>query len=194
MHETLTVIHWPDPRLKQRARPVTAFDAGLQALIDRMFVVMREEKGVGLAAPQLGIDLQLFVINPTGEPADDFVYINPQLSDPSGHEIDEEGCLSLPGIRVDVERDLTLSIEAQDAAGKSFTQTATGYLARIWQHEYDHLIGTLLLDRMGPTARLLHRKKIRDMEDAWAKAHPVPAPVKQSQAARRPLKASGRRK
>lgn len=194
MHETLTVIHWPDPRLKQRAAPVTTFDADLEALIARMFELMRAEKGVGLAAPQLGVGLQLFVVNPTGDPEDDAVYINPQLSEPDGRETDEEGCLSLPGVRVDVERDLTLTIAAQDAKGRPFTETETGYVARIWQHEYDHLIGTLLLDRMGPTARLLHRKKIREMEEVWEKAHPTPPPVKSAKPARKPLRAANRRK
>ena len=192
MYDQLSVIHWPDPRLKQRAAEVTDFGADLASLVARMFVVMREEKGVGLAAPQLGVGLRVFVLNPSGDPADDAVYVNPVLSDGLDRETDEEGCLSLPGIRIDVERDVTLTISAQDLTGTRFSQTASGYLARIWQHEYDHLIGTLLLDRMGPTAKLLNRKKIREMEAIWAEAHPAPANT--GKPAKRAGRITGKRK
>jgi peptide deformylase len=177
--ETLKVIHWPDPRLKKPALPVKPdeFGEGLRALISRMFILMREDKGVGLAAPQVGVLKRVFVINPTGKEGDDQVYINPLLSDPEGSESGEEGCLSIPGVKAEILRDLKLTITAQDLDGKTFTQTEEGYVARIWQHEFDHLNGTLLIDRMGAVARMQARKKLRDLEEKWEAAHP-PAPKK----------------
>src|SRR4051794_24643770 len=98
MFEDLKIIQYPDPRLKKLSADVTTFDERLKALAARMFELMREEKGVGLAAPQVGENVRMFVMNATGEPADDRVYVNPVLSDPIGEEEAEEGCLSLPDI------------------------------------------------------------------------------------------------
>lgn len=173
--ESLKVIHWPDPRLKKMAQEVKPgeFGEGLRALVNRMLTLMREDKGVGLAAPQVGVLKRVFVINPTGKEGDDRVYINPLLSDPEGTESGEEGCLSIPGVKADILRDLKLTITAQDLDGKTFTQTEEGYVARIWQHEFDHLNGTLLIDRMGAVARMQNRKKLKSLEDKYeSKAAP----------------------
>ncbi|HEV7301185.1 MAG TPA: peptide deformylase [Tepidisphaeraceae bacterium] len=168
MYDHLTIIKYPDPRLKRIAKPVQQFDDDLRALVDRMFTLMRAAKGVGLAAPQVGVDLRLFVMNATGEPDGDRVYINPVLSEASGAEEDEEGCLSLPTIYIQVVRDVTLHMAAQDAEGKPFEEDATGFVARVWQHETDHLNGVMLTDRMGPVAKLTFRKKLKDMEQDYA--------------------------
>jgi peptide deformylase len=168
----LQIIVYPDPRLKKRSKPIEKFDAELTALANRMFDLMREAKGVGLAAPQVGINLQLFVMNPTGKPVDDRVYINPSLSEASGEETEEEGCLSLPEIRIDVSRSKILRMEAKDLKGEPILEEATGYIARIWQHEFDHLQGTMLTDRMGPVDRLKYRKAIKELEEIYEKAHP----------------------
>lgn len=170
--ESLQIIHFPDPRLKKQAQPVlqSEFGPALKAVVDRMFTLMRQDNGVGLAAPQVGLLKRLFVMNHTGKEGDDRVYINPTLSDPEGHDKGEEGCLSLPGIRADILRDLALTITAQDVDGKTFTERAEGYQARVWQHEFDHLNGTLLLDRMGPVARMQCRKKVKELEEKFAKA------------------------
>jgi peptide deformylase len=146
------------------------FGPGLQAFVDRLLVLMREDGGVGLAAPQVGVLKRVFVMNHTGKEGDDRVYINPVLADPEGTERGEEGCLSLPGIRAEVIRDYKLTITAQDVSGKPIKETAEGYLARVWQHEFDHLNGTLLLDRMGPVARMQCRKKVRELEEKFAKS------------------------
>lgn len=174
MYENLAIIHFPDPRLKKPSIPVERFDDRLRLLANRMLELMRQHKGVGLAAPQVGINVRLFVMNPTGQEQDNRVYVNPVLSQADGEEEGEEGCLSLPGIYIPVIRFRTLHIHAQDAEGHPFDQQESGYLARIWQHETDHLNGTLLTDRMGAVARLAHRRKLKELEEAYAKAHPAP--------------------
>lgn len=172
MYENLTIIRWPDPRLKKHSKPVEKFDDRLHLLAKRMIELMRESKGVGLAAPQVGLNIRLFVMNPTGQEQDDRVYVNPVLTEGEGEEEAEEGCLSLPGIYVPVARFKTLRIQAQDIEGNPIDQLETGYLARIWQHETDHLNGTLLTDRMGTVARLTNRKKLKELEAEYLKTHP----------------------
>jgi peptide deformylase len=175
MPEPLQIIFWPDPRLKRISQPVKVFDQGLRDLAARMFELMRENKGVGLAAPQVGQNIRLFVMNPTGLPADDLVYINPVLSDADGEEEDEEGCLSLPDIRIQVLRNKLMRIAAFDLDGKPFEQVQSGFPARVWQHEFDHLNGVMLTDRMGPMAKMSNRRKLKELEEQYAKDHPEPA-------------------
>ncbi len=129
---------------------------------------MREAKGVGLAAPQVGQNLRLFISNHTQKPEDDRVYINPVLFDAEGEETAQEGCLSLPNINVDVVRAKSARIRAKDLSGNPIEQFETGYVARIWQHELDHLNGILLIDRMGPTAKMENRKIIKELEEKYA--------------------------
>lgn len=175
MFEALKVIYYPDPRLRKISARVDQFDERLKALASRMLELMREHKGVGLAAPQVGENIQLFVLNPTGDPADDRVYINPTLSEPEGGEEEaEEGCLSLPDIHAMVWRTKTLRIDAQDLDGKLFHDIQSGYLARIWQHEFDHLNGTMITDRMGAVAKMAAKKKLKELEEEYARLHPKP--------------------
>jgi peptide deformylase len=172
MFEDLKIIYWPDPRLLKKSKPVVVFDESLQALAQRMLVLMREARGVGLAAPQVGLNLRLFVMNHTGEPAGERVYVNPDLLDPDGREEAEEGCLSLPGLHVNVMRHKSIRMVAQDLAGNPIEQRETGYPARIWQHETDHLNGTLLTHRMGPVAKMANRKLLKELEEEYAETHP----------------------
>src|SRR5512145_1810750 len=118
MFQDLKIIQYPDPRLKKKSKPVEAFDDNLRQLAARMLELMREAKGVGLAAPQVGENIRLFVMNPTGEPGDDRVYVNPVLTEAEGEEEAEEGCLSLPGIHVNVVRSRQVRMQAQDLEGK----------------------------------------------------------------------------
>src|SRR5437764_11621346 len=115
MFEDLQIIHYPDPRLRKVSEPVTVFDERVSALAAKMFELMRASKGVGLAAPQVGENIRLFVANPTGEANDDRIYVNPMLSEPdNGEEEGEEGCLSLPEINAKIMRTKSLKIDAQD--------------------------------------------------------------------------------
>jgi len=170
MPDALKIIVYPDPRLKKMSEPVTRFDANLRDLVVEMFNLMREAHGVGLAAPQVGTNVRLFVMNATGEAGDDHVFINPVLSNGDGQEEAEEGCLSLPDIRIKVIRDKRITIKAQDLEGQTFERSAEGFIPRVWQHEFDHLNGIMLTDRMGPVAKMTHRKKLKELEDLYRKA------------------------
>lgn len=175
MESSLHIIRYPDPRLRAPSRPVEQFDPGLAALARRMLELMREAKGVGLAAPQVGVNLRLFVMNHSGKPEDDHVYVNPVLSEAEGEEESEEGCLSLPDINIPVWRARTVRLQARDLDGNRVDQTETGYIARIWQHETDHLDGILLLDKMTPVQKLSLRRQIRAMEESFEKSRRAPA-------------------
>ena len=170
MYEDLKIIEYPDPRLRKASKPLEQIDASIEALAKRMLELMRQSKGVGLAAPQVGVNVRLFVMNPTPDPANDRVYINPELSEAEGSEEDEEGCLSLPGISARVVRDKTVRIRAKDLKGNDIDQTASGYEARVWQHEFDHLNGTLIIDRMGTVAKMTAKKTLKELEEKFKPA------------------------
>jgi peptide deformylase len=176
MFEDLKIIFYPDPRLKRMSQPVDVFDEPLRALANRMLELMREAKGVGLAAPQVGENIRLFVMNATQEPGDDRVYVNPVLSDAEGEEEAEEGCLSLPGIHINVLRSKQIRMQAQDLDGKPIDQVANGLVSRIWQHETDHLNGTLLTDRMGAVAKMANRRILNELTEQYEALHPPPPP------------------
>jgi peptide deformylase len=166
--ESLQVVIWPDPRLLKMSRPVTVFDDRLRQFAARMTELMHKEDGVGLAAPQVGVNLRLFVASPTGKPEDDKVYVNPVLSDEEGEEEAEEGCLSLPEIRIKVVRPTKrVRIQAQDLSGQPFEQAGEGFVTRVWQHETDHLNGVLILNWMGPVAKMQHRKQLKALEEEY---------------------------
>jgi peptide deformylase len=167
MADEIQIIHYPDPRLKKVSAPVTQFDEGLRELAARMFALMRAAKGVGLAAPQVGRNIRLFVMNATGNPEDDRAYVNPQLSDLAGDEEGEEGCLSIPDLHIKVVRGRSAQIQALDLEGNPIEQAGEGYVARIWQHETDHLNGILLTDRMGPVAKIANRGLLRELEEKY---------------------------
>jgi len=156
--EKLRILHYPDPRLRQRCATVTEFDDSLARLAARMLELMRQARGVGLAAPQVGILIRMFVMNPTGEPDDDRVYVNPELRDATGSEVAEEGCLSIPDVHVQVRRATRCRLVAQDLSGRPVERIGEGLEARIWQHEIDHTNGILILDRMGPSDAIAVRR------------------------------------
>lgn len=165
---------------------VGAADGGLgvsaevKAVAERMIEMMYAEEGIGLAAPQVGVSWRLFVVDIPetekrhAEPADGElpsatsgpeVYINPVISEPSGPlEKSEEGCLSLPEIRGDVQRPRDVTISAIGLDGKPFTRRGTGLLARCWQHELDHLDGVLIIDRFTQSSRIRTRSAVRQLE------------------------------
>ena len=169
MPQDLKIVLYPDPRLKKISTPISTFDTALHELAIEMLKIMRQEKGVGLAAPQIGQNIRLFVMNATGEPQDDRVYVNPVLTEAAGDEEAEEGCLSIPELRVNVVRSRSLRMQAKDLEGNPIDQAADGYVARIWQHETDHLNGILLTDRMGPVAKIRNRALLKELEEKFRK-------------------------
>jgi peptide deformylase len=162
--DKLAIVHYPDPILKKTCTPVTAFGPDIKALADRMLTLMKEGRGVGLAAPQVGLSLRLFVCNPTGEPEDDMVCVNPEFVELNGAEEKEEGCLSLPGLGVNMRRATRAVMRFCDADGQVREQEGEDLLARIWQHESDHLDGRLITDNMSATDEISNRRAIKQLE------------------------------
>lgn len=165
--EQLHIVHYPDPRLREQCKPVTQFDDALAALAVRMLQLMHEARGVGLAAPQVGILQRIFVMNHTGEPEDDRIIINPVLHNPHGAAESTEGCLSIPGVSVKVRRAERILLTGQDLRGQPVEVPTEDLQARVCQHETDHLNGILIVDRMGPTDRIATRKTLRVLENTY---------------------------
>ncbi|MDQ4030161.1 MAG: peptide deformylase [Actinomycetota bacterium] len=142
-----------DPVLRMKARPVEAFDADLAKLVERMKRLMADAQGVGLAATQVGILQRIAVIQPANE-EEPRVLVNPEIvARGAGKETDDEGCLSLQGVLVPVERDLHVTVAAKDESGADLRLELEALTARVAQHELDHLDGILVLDRTTPEAR-----------------------------------------
>ena len=160
-----TILHYPDKRLRQPAEPVTDFGPEFQKLIDDMAETMYAAPGVGLAAPQIGVPLRIFVVDTAtdeDEPSDFRVFANPEIVKMQGTTIFTEGCLSFPGAREDIERGEVVTARAQDRHGEWFEITAEGLLAIAIQHEKDHLDGKLMIDRLGLLRkRVLHRQMLK---------------------------------
>ena len=165
--DNLEIIHWPDPRLKVAGKRVEVFDDGLKALAERMIELMYQANGVGLAAPQLGLDLQLFVARVPEQMDQPRVYVNAELVERGGTLTSEEGCLSVPGITVKTKRTGKIGIRAQDLKGKYFEQEADELLSRVWQHENDHCNGVVIVDRMSRLQRISSRRAMRELEEAY---------------------------
>ena len=145
-----------DPVLRAKAEPVTEITPELKQLIDDMFDTMYAEEGVGLAAPQVGISQRIIVVDPHEDETPRFALVNPVLLE-AGKETDrgEEGCLSIPGLKEIVERPFAVTVEGQLPDGTTRRIEATGLLARILQHEIDHLDGIMFIDRISPLKRKL---------------------------------------
>jgi peptide deformylase len=167
---SLEIIQYPHPTLRHKSKPLKRVDAELRNIIAGMFDLMYEHEGVGLAANQVDLPYRLFVANVEGDrdaKVLECVFINPILSGGRGQVEDEEGCLSLPGIRAPVTRNETIKIQAYDLAGNEITGEVDGLMARIVQHETDHLDGTLFIDRLAPTQLAAVRDKLEEFELAF---------------------------
>lgn len=191
--DSLSIRFYPERILRQRSKPVAEVTDEIRAVARRMIEIMREEEGIGLAANQVGLALRIFVADvppSTGEPpagagaervsdheerridadppgATDGarIYINPRIVKYEGDLVGrDEGCLSLPEITGEVRRPPIVTIEALGPDGVTFTERAGGLLARCWQHEIDHLDGTLIIDRFTQVSRIKNRTAIRELE------------------------------
>ncbi|HEV2299382.1 MAG TPA: peptide deformylase [Candidatus Acidoferrales bacterium] len=154
--------------LEQPTKPVEKFDDALVQLTNDMFESMYAAQGVGLAATQIGLNLNLAVIDVTSgkNPEAKLVLANPVILHTEGEQREEEGCLSIPGFRGNVLRPLYVTVRAQDAAGKDFEMKGEGLLARAFCHEIDHLHGTLFINHLSPLKRNLIKRKIRKLTKA----------------------------
>jgi len=159
------ILHYPDKRLRIPGKPVTDFGPEFQKLIDDMAETMYAAPGVGLAAPQIGVALRVFIVDTaTGEdePSDLRVFANPEILDRQETILFDEGCLSFPGAREEVERAERVRVRAQDRHGQTFELETDGLLAIAIQHENDHLEGKLMIDKLGVLRRrLLHRAMLK---------------------------------
>jgi len=160
----LTIIKYPDARLKEVSRPVTKFDGELHKLLDAMAVTMYGANGVGLAAIQVGQPLRLFLADISWSEDDGskklYEIINPKLHDGEGKIVFEEGCLSVPGVTEEVTRKNHIVVDYQDRNGNPQQLVAEGLLAVALQHENDHLDGILFVDRLSPLKRRFVKRKL----------------------------------
>lgn len=149
----LTILEYPDPQLRLQAKSITRFDAELRTLVADMFETMYAAPGIGLAATQVGVQLQLFVADLSEEKNQPLVFINPKLLEQRGIEEMEEGCLSFPGFYAKVQRANEVVVSAQDLDGNEFQVDTGDLLAVCIQHEMDHLKGKLFVDYLSPLKR-----------------------------------------
>lgn len=173
--EQPALVHYPAPVLRRPAAAVTVFDAALAAFCQRMFQVMEDERGVGLAAPQVGVSRRIFVTDHArkkdGESSCPRVWINPRIVEPEGMTVYEEGCLSFPGIYAKVKRHDRFTIHWQDIDGTERSEKldvgAGQFLGIVVQHELDHLDGTVFIDHLTAVQLGLVRRRLRDLEKAY---------------------------
>jgi peptide deformylase len=164
------IVKFGDPVLETPAETVTVFDAELTKLLDDMFVSMYEARGVGLAAPQIGLSQRIAVVDVSfkEDPKQKIVLINPEILHKEGRHSQSEGCLSIPDFRENVTRANKVTVRAQNADGKWFEKTGEGLLARAFLHETDHLNGKLYISHISALKRDLMKRKIRKLIKAHA--------------------------
>ncbi|MBI3722560.1 peptide deformylase [bacterium] len=184
----LDLILYPDPRLRKVSEPVKAVTPELLARVRDMFPVMYEAKGIGLAAPQVGWNVRLFLMNVSGEPQDEIVLLNPVVVESSkAFAKMEEGCLSLPEIRGQLERPARLKVQARAVTGAALRAAgsklegvpvedveieADGLVARCIQHEMDHLNGVLIIDLFSPAKKQAIKARLRELESEFKEQVP----------------------
>ena len=162
------ILTYGAPELEKESREVTVFDEELQQLAEDMLETMYAAPGVGLAAPQVGVNVRLIVVDITAgeEEGHQTVLVNPEVVERGGPQKEEEGCLSFPGITASVDRPEEVLVKGHDLSGNRVTVEADGLLARALCHEIDHLDGVLLIDRVSALKRDMIRRRIRKLKKA----------------------------
>lgn len=165
-YEKCRMTYYPAQVLAGPAQPIDKIDDDVRRLADKMIDIMVQNKGVGLAAPQVGVPLRIFVISLDGSRGAARVYINPTVT-PTTTELQstEEGCLSVPGIYTKIRRFKECSVTATDLEGREFTEHGEGLHAKALQHEYDHIEGTTIVNRMAQTAKIAHRRQLKKLRE-----------------------------
>jgi peptide deformylase len=164
------ITHYPADVLAQPAKPVEKIDDDIRQLVEKMTEIMRANKGVGFAAPQAGVPLRLFIVSLDGSKENVRAYINPTVTPvvdkgSASFQENEEGCLSVPGIYMKIRRYKKCTVTATDLLGNEFTEEAEGLYARCLQHEYDHIEGTTIVNRMSATAKIVHRRQLKKLSE-----------------------------
>ena len=167
--DQLEIIHYPHPTLRYQSKPLVRVDATLKQAILAMFPLMYEAKGIGLAANQVNVPLRFFIVNLAADPdqGEELIFINPVLSKPKGMDEKEEGCLSIPGVNAFVKRPERIHIQAYDLSGRLINETVDGLLARVIQHETDHLDGVLFTDKLSETGTMAVADELGELEIAF---------------------------
>jgi peptide deformylase len=156
----LTILEFPDPRLRKKAVPVDVVDDELRALVDDMFETMYAAPGIGLAATQVDVHRRLLVADVSSDKSDPHVFINPEILEKDGVTVTEEGCLSVPGYYEEVKRADHIRVRYLDREGRECESEFEGLLAVCVQHEIDHLDGKLFVDYLSEAKRSRIRKKL----------------------------------
>jgi peptide deformylase len=156
----LTILRYPDKRLRTKASPVEVIDERIHNILDDMLETMYEAPGIGLAATQVNIHQQIVVIDISEEKNDPLILINPVITHKEGEEVSEEGCLSVPAYYAEVQRADSVTVKALNREGKEFELNADGLLAVCIQHELDHLKGKLFVDYLSPLKQQRLQKKL----------------------------------
>jgi peptide deformylase len=162
-------MHYPAEVLAKPACTIEKIDGNIRQLAEKMTDIMLENKGVGLAGPQVGVPLRIFIISLDATREAVKVYINPTVTPIGEFESLEEGCLSVPEVVTRIRRYKKCKVTATDLEGNEFTEEAEGLYARALQHEYDHIEGMTIADRMGQTARITHRKQLKKLREGHEK-------------------------
>lgn len=163
--EKCTITHYPASVLGRPAEPVAEIGEMIHRLVDKMTDIMIENKGIGLAAPQAGVGLRLFIVSLDGSRESVRAYVNPTVTPAGDLDEIEEGCLSVPGVYTKVRRYKRATVTATDLAGNEFTEEAEGLYARCLQHESDHLDGMTIVNRMGAAAKIAHRRQLKKLAE-----------------------------
>ena len=168
--EKCQLTHYPAKVLAGPTRSIEKIDDNIRRLVEKMTDIMLKNKGVGLAAPQVGVPLQLFIISLDGSKEALKIYINPTVTPipaKAGTSLDsvDEGCLSVPGVYTKIRRYKKCKVTAIDFNGNEFTEEAQGLYARVLQHEYDHIKGITIANRMGSVAKIAHRKQLKKLTE-----------------------------
>lgn len=174
---TLTVLEYPDKRLRTVAKPVESFGVEITELAEEMLETMYEARGIGLAATQVDRHVRLLVMDTSEERNQPGVYINPEITHSEGSQVYEEGCLSVPGIYANVERAESVTVQARNPDGSRFERELHGLNAVCLQHEMDHLMGRLFVDYLSPLKRSMVRKKLEKQRRQSAQQAPVGAAI-----------------
>jgi peptide deformylase len=158
-----TILTFPNPVLRQKAKKISTFDEALQSLATDMIETMYDAPGVGLAAPQIGESIRIIVVNAAQdeEGQESMVMINPEITEKEGHQVDEEGCLSVLDLTASVKRSQKITVCYQDITGEELELTVEDRFAIVLQHEIDHLNGILFIDHLSTLKRALYKKKLK---------------------------------
>jgi peptide deformylase len=159
------ITRYPAAVLGKRAEPVERVDDNIRRFVGKMTEIMLKNKGVGLAAPQVGVSLRLFIISLDGTAENVRVYVNPTVTPIGELDTIEEGCLSVPGVYTKIPRYKRCEVTATALDGNEFTEQADGLYSRALQHEYDHIEGITIVNRMGQVARIAHRRQLKRLAE-----------------------------